>query len=74
MPSVGSSKWKADMWLPGALADELGHPKDHEWRTVVRDYALADPEATYLLFREQERLMQEKGLIDLFNKCLHSFL
>ena len=42
--------WKNDMWLPRALAVELGVQEDHPWHTVLRDYALKDAEVTLKLW------------------------
>lgn len=78
MPSVkGSSKrdedkpWKNDMWLPRALAKELGKVNNFRlqdqnipnktWSEACRDYANADSSYTLPLGLEMERIIQERG-------------
>lgn len=36
------SSWRADYWLPRAIAKELEYPTDHPWWTVLSDYANTD--------------------------------
>ena len=76
MPSVKASSkrdedkpWKNDMWLPRALAKELGHQAalyDPDWLDACARYANADSEHTLPLGLEMERLLRERGLWDIY--------
>lgn len=50
MPSAKEKTWKFDLWLPRAVARELGYPDHHPYWTVTSDYALADSGVTAALF------------------------
>jgi DNA polymerase family A len=78
MPSVKASTkrdedkaWKNDMWLPRALALEVGKVNsfrlgasevpNKNWLDACSKYANADSEHTLPLGREMERLIRERG-------------
>lgn len=81
MPSAKASKsaksdglWKADMWLPKLMVSELGYDKlaseldnpDHNYDTLLRDYANADSFFTYHLWQAMETLLHERDLWEIF--------
>jgi DNA polymerase I-like protein with 3'-5' exonuclease and polymerase domains len=66
MPSAREKTWKADGWLPAALAPVFGHDDDSEYRTCLRDYANADTAATRALWPVLEREIKGRGLWDIF--------
>lgn len=70
MPSAKETVWKNDMWLPRALAKELGYPADHEWNTVVRDYANADSAVTMALWKFQQKEIVRRGLWPIYKERL----
>ncbi len=70
MPSAKETVWKNDLWLPRALAKELGYEEDHEWFTCVADYANVDSESTLLVFYELVKIIEEKGLEKLYEQRL----
>jgi DNA polymerase I-like protein with 3'-5' exonuclease and polymerase domains len=73
--SEEKSTWKADMWVPRAVARKLKYPKDHPWWTILKTYALKDVERTlglwligsvpkwassgFLSYLEDENLMEQ---------------
>ena len=70
LPSLGGGErvWKWDMWLGEALADAKGYPEDHEFRTATPQYALGDSAVTLPLRQEHKRLMEERGLLPLYEE------
>lgn len=77
MPSVkknsGKEKedksWKADMWLPRALAIELDLPDEHPWWHVLANYANADSMVTHSLWITLRERLRSEGLWDIFAKA-----
>lgn len=57
------SPWKCDTWMPRQLADHLGYPDNHPWRTVLREYANTDSPATYEVWRAQMKQIEELDLV-----------
>lgn len=70
MPSAKDKAWKFDTWLPRQIAIEEGYPSDHQWYTVLRDYANADSSLTLPLWKEQEKLIKERNLSSIFETRL----
>lgn len=68
MPSAGYKSWKYDGWLPRALAEELGYPRDHPWYTVLRDYSNADSEHTVALWMVLEVELHRRGLWKIYQE------
>lgn len=70
MPSAGKEPWKADGWLPRAMAafDKLSG--DHPYWTVLSDYANADSETTVRLWFEQKVEIVRRGLMPLYRERL----
>ena len=75
MPSVkqGSSKdedkpWKADMWLPRAIAKERKYKKSHPWWNVSGDYANSDTAVTYPLWKVFRKWLKESGYFSLYRE------
>lgn len=66
MPSAGGSIWKADMWLPRAVARHLGYPEDHPYWTVTSEYANTDSSTTALLWKAMEREIRKRGLWEIY--------
>lgn len=66
MPSAKGTPWKYDCWLPRAIAEEENYPKDHSWWTVCSDYANTDSACTLRLWKEQERLLKEMDLWEIY--------
>lgn len=56
------SEWRADQWLPAALAEHLGLPADHRWRTVVDEYANADSAVTVAAWQVMRPEVEGRGL------------
>ena len=52
--------WKLDMWLPRAIAKELGYEPDHPWWTVTSDYANADSLHTIQLWKVMEKELKRR--------------
>lgn len=68
MPSLKEKSWKADGWLPKALATELGYPADHPWYTVLRDYANADSAVTLALWMAMEAQLKANNLWSIYRE------
>lgn len=76
MPSVKSSGggkekerfWKADAWLPRAIADHFKYAKDHPYRKAVVDYANADSSTTLLLWRAMEKIIKSRKFDKIFRE------
>ena len=79
MPSVKKNTWKNDMWVPRAVCTNLPellpetdqwNPGDdvgmHPWQTLCADYANSDSYTTLKLFHEQERLLREQDLWEIY--------
>lgn len=67
MPSAGGTKlWRNDYWLPRALAKELELPEEHEWWSVLREYANVDSACTLPLCKEVHRLIKERNLWNIY--------
>ncbi len=64
------SNWKYDAWLPRAIAERLGYPEDHSWRTVLRDYSNTDSASTLALWMRMERLLKDRGHRKLYREQL----
>lgn len=54
--------WKADMWLPRAIAQERNYPNDHPWWTVLQEYANPDSFACLHIHLAHMEIIKEKGL------------
>lgn len=54
--------WKADMWLPRAIAQHQNRPVDDPWWTVLQNYAVLDGKRTLDLFLHLQKKVQEEGL------------
>lgn len=76
-PSAKSEKskvWKYDYWLPRALVMELGYDriteytenKDHNWDTLLREYAAADSYFTRKLWLVMKRMIKELNFQEIF--------
>ena len=72
MPSAGKEPWKADGWLPRAVAAHDGLPDDHPYRTVLADYANTDSETTVRLWRVQYIEMVRRGLLPLYRERMRA--
>jgi hypothetical protein len=58
MPSAKGEVWRADYWLPRAMALHQGLPTDtHPWYSVLRDYANMDSASTMALWKAMEKLL-----------------
>jgi|TARA_R110000824_G_scaffold89320_7_gene219082 DNA polymerase I-like protein with 3'-5' exonuclease and polymerase domains len=75
MPSVkqGSTKdedkpWKADMWLPRAIAKDRKYPKGHPWWDACSLYANSDTAVTYPLWKFFRKYLKENGYISLYKE------
>ncbi len=62
--------WKADMWLPKAVAEELGFDSDHPWHTVTAKYALGDSSETLDLFDSMWEVIVRLGRDKLYRARL----
>ncbi len=74
MPSAGETCWKADTWLPRAMATHLGipatgHPQSHYW-TVLREYANADSAVTVSLWQAQRKELVRRNLMAIYRERL----
>lgn len=70
MPSAKESVWKFDMWLPRAIARRENYPPEHSWWSVCADYANADSAVTVSLMQRHLAMLEERGLIPLFEERL----
>ena len=88
MPSVSASSkrdedkpWKNDMWLPRALAKELGKVNsfrlgstpevpNKDWLDACAKYACGDSESAIYLGLETDRLIRERGLWKIYEHRL----
>lgn len=61
MPSAKESCWKYDGWLPRQLAEALGYPVDHPWRTVLANYANGDSALTVRLWPAMREQIKRRG-------------
>ncbi len=68
LPGDKKEPWRADYWLPRAYAIHEGLPKDHEYYTVLRDYALQDPAATLGCWRLMKEELLHRGLMQIFEE------
>lgn len=66
LPSVKDKTWKADLWLPRAIAKKLEYDSKHEWWTVTRDYANIDSAATIELWPVMKKMIQRRGLWEIY--------
>lgn len=62
LPSGGS--WRADYWLPRAMAKHQQLPQDDTYWTVLSDYSNFDPQVTLGLWRSFEEELNRLGLWD----------
>lgn len=62
MPSAKEKVWKFDTWLPRMLARHLELPPNHEWHTVLSDYATTDSYVTLAMFKVLIEQIKERGL------------
>lgn len=69
-PTKTKHVWRNDLWLPRALAKELGHPPDHPWHSVLRDYANADSMVTVYLWREMRKEIVRRKLLPIYRTRL----
>lgn len=60
--SKKSPAWKADMWLPRAIAQHENRPETDPWWTVLRDYAVTDGKRTMDLFLLLRDRLWKEGL------------
>lgn len=65
-PSVKSSGWGFDMWLPRAIAEEYHYSESHPWWTVTSEYANVDSLTTAHIWKVQEPLIRSRGLWKIF--------
>lgn len=72
MPSIKRTAFKADMWLPRALAKQKGYPEAHPYYTVVSDYANKDSEVTLRLWFAMSELLREMDLWAIYKFRLQS--
>jgi hypothetical protein len=54
--------WRADMWLPRAVAKALEYPKEHTFWSVLQDYSNADSATTLALWLDMEPELRRRGL------------
>lgn len=66
MPSAKETVWKFDMWLPRALAQELGYSSDHPWWTCTSNYANGDTVVTLPLFLKMKQRLIQRNLWDIY--------
>lgn len=67
MPSrPNKDVWRADYWLPKVMAHELILEYDHEWWTVLADYANADSEVTIALWHVFEQELKRRDLWEIY--------
>ena len=66
MPSAKDTVWKADMWLPRAVALADGYEPDHPWWTVLEGYANIDSAVTIKIYQIQKEYLEEKELWDIY--------
>jgi len=70
MPSAKGSVWKYDAWLPRQIAEASEYPPDHEWFTVLENYANMDSAATIRLYKKHLRKMKERKLLAIYRERL----
>lgn len=68
LPSAKGKLYKWDMWLGRAIAEAKGLPKDHRYRTALPDYSNVDSFVLPALWRRQKEIMEERGLMPLYEK------
>ncbi len=56
------SAWKADCWLPRAVAKHYGYGPDHEYWTVLDDYANADSMTTLAMKPAMDEELERRKL------------
>ena len=66
MPSAKEAVWGFDMWLPKAVAIAEGYPEDHPWWMVLAEYSCVDSRSTLPLHLEHVKLLNERGLWDIY--------
>jgi DNA polymerase I-like protein with 3'-5' exonuclease and polymerase domains len=49
-PNLEGTYFRADYWVPKALATHLEYPSTHRWHTVCSDYGIQDPMLSLKLF------------------------
>jgi len=64
------STWRADMWLPRAVAKTLKYPENHPWWTVLSDYSNGDSISTLALWKVMERELRERDLWEVYLECI----
>lgn len=72
MPSAKEKTWKFDMWLPRALALELGYKDSHPWFTLLSDYANADSAVTLALWKVMKQELDRRGLYEIYAERMKS--
>ncbi len=70
MPSEKGKIWKADMWLPRAVAKKLHYKRNHPWRTVLRDYGNPDTAVLNPLFKVMTGEIERRGLTAIYKERL----
>ena len=65
-PKMKEGSWKADAWVPRAVAIAENLGEDHPWWRVTGEYANSDSAGTMLLFKEQETEIQSRGLLSIY--------
>lgn len=75
LPSIKKSNtdkegktWKADMWLPRAIAKHRKYPATHPWWTVASEYGTTDTIVTLPIFHSQMRMLEEMGLMAMYEE------
>lgn len=66
LPSQKESFWRADYWLPRAVAKAKDYPQDHPWWTVLSNYGNKDSETTLATFIVQKKELERRGLWEMY--------
>lgn len=69
-PTKSKHVWANDLWLPKAVAIELGHPEDHPYHTVLRDYANTDSLCTITLWKVMRAEIMRRKLMKIYRTRL----
>lgn len=64
----GSGIWRADYWLPRAIATTEKLLSTHEWFTVLRDYSNVDSAITKSLWPVMEDEIRKRGLWEIYRE------
>lgn len=66
MPSAGSNCWRADYWLPRAVAQYLSYPTTHPYWTILSEYSNMDSLSTLFLWKAHEKIIKDRKLWKIF--------